>query len=236
MVSRYLFKKEIGLMKNRVLLQRLAALAVLITAVVVAGCGPAANAEDTHGGSTGSSSDTLTGPKNLVNNLSGTEDLGTPEPGDTPDPGATEDAGGSQKSLITGTVDAIDGNTITIDGVQYTVNDPQLLAGLKVGDTVTLKLESSDSGALVVDDISVGQGGDDNESTQEATSDSTEADIETDTPELSDDSTDLETPEPTDNSADEDGQTSGTNTGTGGGQDDGGGSGSSHSGGGGGDD
>jgi hypothetical protein len=154
-------------MQNQRGIKNLALLGVLVVGLAVAaGCSPALGANAANGGLGGTSggsggSNPLLAPRNMS--------VGTPDPG------------GDQPVVVSATIQALGENSVTINGVRYTVTDPSQLAGLAVGDTVTVTLETKPGGTLVVADITLGSptGSGDNQgedqSTEGATPEATEA-------------------------------------------------------------
>lgn len=153
-------------MINRVSVGRFALLVVLASGSMgLAACASIANAQNLMG-------------QNSVDNAAGSQGgdkSGSPEAHNSVDgqdtPEATETQGaGHGGNKVTGTVEAITGDTITINGTTVTVKDPALLAGLKVGDTITVELETEDGGVVVA---KISDGTDDHgmDATQETTDD-----------------------------------------------------------------
>jgi uncharacterized membrane protein YgcG len=72
----------------------------------------------------------------------------------TNDDNSNSQSGEDQK--ITGTVEAINGNQITISGVTYTVADGVDLSGIAVGDTVTIEVINNADGTQSVTEVKSG--------------------------------------------------------------------------------
>ena len=111
----------------------------LVTASQVASMTSSSSDSNTNSGTTdntNSSNDNSSGDSNSNGNDNGSQ------------------SGEDQK--ITGTVEAINGNQITIDGVVYTVADGVDLSGIAVGDTVTVEVVTNPDGTQTVTEVKSG--------------------------------------------------------------------------------
>jgi len=108
-------------------------------------------------------------PTNSVENPVG-DDKGTPEVSETPGAEASGTPQASAGHELVGTIESISANTITVNGVVYTLADPTLISGLKVGDMIKIEVEVEDNRVVV----SIHEAGDDDHDgtqTPEATDD-----------------------------------------------------------------
>jgi uncharacterized protein DUF5666 len=129
---------EEEIMKKQVVMVRIGMALILVLAMIAAtgctGVAPTDPAVDS-------------GQATEDNSTESVEPSETAEPTETPEAGATDDSSDGSEIKVEGTVESINGNTVMIDGVSYTL-PADIVAQLKVGDVVKIEAVLAADGTL----------------------------------------------------------------------------------------